>query len=216
MTPHFIIAMVVLAGASPLYGRPDKEPTADRIARLIRQLGHEEFVRREAASRELDAIGAPALDALRKASSNDDAEIRRRAELLVRTITDRIRAAVTKKELVKLQGTWWRISFEKDGRLIGGEDKSHTFTIKGDKWWTHFGGRLFNAGTISNIDVKQKHNTLDLWITEGSEIGATALYIYAVEGDTLKALLCGGPRATDFTTKPGDGRHYGIFRRVKP
>ena len=68
-----------------------KEAKADRVADLSRQLGHEEFAKREAASRELDAIGAPALDALRKAASHDDPEVRRRAEQILQAVTGRIR-----------------------------------------------------------------------------------------------------------------------------
>jgi WD40 repeat protein len=57
------------------------------ITRLIHQLGSKDFGQREAASKALEAIGAPALAPLRNAATdNDDAEIRRRAEGLVRAI----------------------------------------------------------------------------------------------------------------------------------
>jgi formylglycine-generating enzyme required for sulfatase activity len=58
---------------------PDKDAQAERIAALIRQLGHDEFARREAAGKELEAIGEPAIGALREATSDRDLEIRRRA-----------------------------------------------------------------------------------------------------------------------------------------
>jgi RNA polymerase sigma factor (sigma-70 family) len=54
-------------------------PSPERIAALIRQLGDDAFAKREAASKELEAIGVPALAALMKASASDDPEVRRRA-----------------------------------------------------------------------------------------------------------------------------------------
>jgi hypothetical protein len=73
---------------------------------------------------------------------------------------------------------------------------------------------LFQAGTVQRIEVKEKRNAIDLLITQGSGAGVTAVSIYATEGDSLKYLNCGEPRATEFVTKPGDGRHYLTFRRA--
>jgi uncharacterized protein (TIGR03067 family) len=188
---------------------------ADRVARLVKQLGHDQFAKREAASKELNAIGEPALDALRKATTEDNAEIRRRAASLRDAITGRIRAAVTRKELEKLQGAWSLVSMETNGKQIMGEDKSFIITFKGDKWSLHVNGQLSQAGTVGQIEVKTKHNAIDLPITEGVNVGTTATSIYAVEGDLLRYLYCGEPRATEFATKPGDGRIYSILRRAK-
>jgi WD40 repeat protein len=58
-------------------------PDADEIARLVKQLGDDDFARREGASKRLAAIGEPALGALQKAANSDDAEVRRRAAELV-------------------------------------------------------------------------------------------------------------------------------------
>jgi hypothetical protein len=44
------------------------ETEAERIDRLIRQLGSDSFAQREAAGKALEGIGTPALDALRKAA----------------------------------------------------------------------------------------------------------------------------------------------------
>ena len=60
------------------------------LARLIEQLGDQEFVKREAAGRALEAVGEPALDALVKAAkSNKDPEIRHRAENVIQRIRAR-------------------------------------------------------------------------------------------------------------------------------
>jgi uncharacterized protein (TIGR03067 family) len=207
------VGLAVAVGFVPVRGNPDNGADAERIAKLIKQLGSDAFAKREAANKELDAIGEPALDALRKAVASDgDAEIRRRAEQVIQAIAGR----VAKREMQKLHGTWSLVSYETDGKQIKGEDKSHIFTVKGDKWSIQVGGQVFQAGTVQRVEVKEKLNAIDLLITEGGNVGATAVSIYAVEGDSLKYLNCGDPRATEFTTKPGDGRHYLTFRRAKP
>jgi uncharacterized protein (TIGR03067 family) len=195
-----------------LPGNPRGEADAGKIARLIKQLGDEDFAKRESASKELEAIGEPALDTLRKAASDGDPEVRRRAGLVIQAIAGQI----TKRELEKLQGTWSLVSYETDGQQIKGEDRGHLFTFKGDRWSLQVGGQVFQAGTVQRVEGKVKPQGIDLLITEGSNIGGTAFSIFAVEGDSLKYLNCGAPRATEFATKPGDGRHYLTFRRTKP
>src|SRR5437762_7706495 len=66
----------MLLVASLLYLVPAAADTPD-IPRLIQQLGSPEYSEREAASNRLETIGAPALEALRKAArDSDDPEIR--------------------------------------------------------------------------------------------------------------------------------------------
>ena len=64
----------------------------ERIGKLIKQLGSAEFAEREKASKELDAIGTPALEPLQKALKSDDAEVRLRAEDLVKKIEKRLQS----------------------------------------------------------------------------------------------------------------------------
>src|SRR5262245_11422049 len=72
------------AGSPPA---PEKQADSSEIARLIHQLGSEKFTEREKASKALEKIGKRALPPLRTAASTTkDAEIRRRAESLVRSI----------------------------------------------------------------------------------------------------------------------------------
>src|SRR5712692_9316065 len=69
------------------------------IERLIPQLGSPNFAKREVAAKRLDAIGEPALDSLRKAAAHTkDAEIRRRAESLIKAIEGRIYTEVRRFE----------------------------------------------------------------------------------------------------------------------
>jgi RNA polymerase sigma factor (sigma-70 family) len=62
---------------------------ADRIDRLIRQLGSDDFTEREAATEALAKIGEPAYEPLLKALHSDDVEVRKRADGLLRAIEQR-------------------------------------------------------------------------------------------------------------------------------
>ncbi len=66
---------------------------APDVTKLIDQLGSMKFADREAAAKALDELGAPALDALRKAAKGEDAEARRRAADLVTKIERRLETA---------------------------------------------------------------------------------------------------------------------------
>ena len=59
--------------------RTINEASRARVAKLIEQLGHDDFDIREKATRELTALGAQAEPALRQAASAPDAEIADRA-----------------------------------------------------------------------------------------------------------------------------------------
>jgi hypothetical protein len=61
----------------------------EKISKLIEKMGSSDFEDREEAQKQLDAIGEPALEALKKAMSSEDTEVRRRAEELVKKIEKR-------------------------------------------------------------------------------------------------------------------------------
>jgi hypothetical protein len=71
---------------------PDKADAA-RIKKLVEQLGSGEFQQREQAAKELEAVGAPALEELRKATASADAEVKARATELVKKIERRAESA---------------------------------------------------------------------------------------------------------------------------
>jgi hypothetical protein len=85
---------VVLVAAVPS-GAADKA-SPETIAKLVEKLGSTEFSEREKATRELEALGEQALDALRKAAKGDDLETKRRAEELIKKVESR---QLTKKVL---------------------------------------------------------------------------------------------------------------------
>jgi len=65
------------------------QASPDQIKKLIDMMGSGNFEEREKASEQLDTIGVPALEALRKALKSDDAEVRRRSEELIAKIEKR-------------------------------------------------------------------------------------------------------------------------------
>ena len=101
------------------------EPNDKDIERLIKQLGSRDFRKREAARKELEAIGAPALDALRKAAvASEDLEIRRRTEQIIRAFIAKLQIRRFEGHTEGLIG----VALSPDGRyaLSGGED----FTVR--------------------------------------------------------------------------------------
>lgn len=67
-----------------------RDGDTQRIDELVQKLGSSKFAERNLAQKELEAIGAPALDALRKAAKDGDLETTKRAADLVRKLEDRI------------------------------------------------------------------------------------------------------------------------------
>ncbi len=204
-----VVGMILAAHAGTLRGDPGKETETERIARLIKQLGDDAFARREAASKELEAIGAPALAALRKAAvSSDDAEISSQAK----RIGARAAEAAAKSELAKLQGVWTVVSYKVEGKQIRGEDKRCTMTITGDKWvgkWAKDdGGVQVESGILKIVGPEKSPLAVDLVHLDGPDKGSTVYAIVGVDGDKFK--YCYRDRAedrpTEFVTKAGDTR----------
>lgn len=75
---------------SGLSAAAEPPPDASRIDRLISQLGSTKFAEREEASKALDAIGAPALPALKTGANSPDLEVKRRSGTLVKKIETRL------------------------------------------------------------------------------------------------------------------------------
>jgi WD40 repeat protein len=91
------------------------EPDPEAVGKLIEQLGHDEYARRQEASRQLQEMGAPAVPALERASrTHADPDVRLRAALVIRAITQEVWQEVRRIEGQK--GYWLnRIAFTPDG-----------------------------------------------------------------------------------------------------
>ena len=86
------LATLLLLGLAAFIAIPTgaSEPAdAKKIEQLIEKLGGDDFADREKASAELDAIGAPALGALRKATASKDVEVSKRSADLIAKIEKR-------------------------------------------------------------------------------------------------------------------------------
>jgi hypothetical protein len=83
---------LVAAVTFALPAAPAGKANEGDAARLVRQLGSRKYAEREAAARQLEALGEPALPALRRAVSEAELEVRRRAEVLVARIEQRAEA----------------------------------------------------------------------------------------------------------------------------
>jgi uncharacterized protein (TIGR03067 family) len=215
-----IVGIVLLAAPGGLLGNPPGEPVAGRVARLIEQLGHDQFAKREEASKELDAIGEPALAALRKAgASRDDPEIRRRAEKIAGDIAARLLAPLARKEIEALQGTWHSASTEAAGVRQSGENKVDRHFFAGDQWKYEDGGSVLQAATIKIVEVGDTLVKIDFIVTDGYRKGDTWVGVYERHGDELT--WCGGyvgegrTRPATLTTRPGDGYFLRSLKREK-
>lgn len=104
---YALVALALVAGVGSPRENAGQAATSDRIAALIKQLGDDEFTKREAATKELTDIGEPALAALRKAAtSSADLETRRRAERIIQTIETRAAEAAIQRQLAAFKGKW--------------------------------------------------------------------------------------------------------------
>src|SRR6516225_8929753 len=88
-----LFALFASLGIAPLHASPGKRPTPEHISQLIARLGSSKVKEREDAAATLNAIGEPALAALREATRSRDPEVCRRAEILANDIHKRVQTA---------------------------------------------------------------------------------------------------------------------------
>jgi hypothetical protein len=100
---HTLLTLVLALSwaAEPPRDGPKAAAKPAALDRLIQQLGSDDFGERQAASKALEAAGEPALPALWKAMSSEDAEVAKRASTLVESIL-----AGTKAAVERLGGEW--------------------------------------------------------------------------------------------------------------
>jgi hypothetical protein len=147
---------------------------AARIDQLITQLGSEFYAEREAASKALNRAGAPALEPLQRAcEGSDDAEIRRRAERLIKAIELRVREeralairgsklspeekGQQLKDLVKAE-----MSREEIHRLLGLPDAVSSTNHSLHDYYLHYGLAISydyyrRVESLGAIEVLEKH-----------------------------------------------------------
>src|SRR5690348_2318877 len=85
-TRFWLPALALALGLAAVTAAPAAEApkvSAERIAKLVKQLGSDDFDERDKATKELEEIGAPALEALRKAAKDGDTETKTRAAAIL-------------------------------------------------------------------------------------------------------------------------------------
>src|SRR5690349_761355 len=97
---------LALGWAAPVRGADPPKADAEQIAQLIKQLGSDEFEAREKATKDLEAIGTPALEALREAAKNGEPEVKTRATAILAKVE---KTAVAEK---LLKPTKLKLSFK--------------------------------------------------------------------------------------------------------
>jgi hypothetical protein len=96
MRSRYLFAGLIAAGLALVISLPspaDEAPSKEKIDKLIEQMGSDDFKERDKATKDLSAIGVPALEALRKAAKSDDAEVRKRAEEIIPKIETQAESA---------------------------------------------------------------------------------------------------------------------------
>jgi len=210
-----IVGVILGLWSGALQGDPSKESEPERIARLIKQLGEDAFAKREAASKELEAIGEPAVAALRKAAgSSDDVEIRRRAESVIAGL--RLRAEA--EELKKWQGEWTLVARTIEGKDVSKETIVTKMVVEG-KSYSYRGKENWNSPPFSlSLNTKESPRQFEATYEAGPGEWCAGRRgrqldhgIYKFEGDRLT--MCSAhssqARPTDFK-----GNARGIFVEI--
>ena len=118
---------------------------SEKIAKLIQQLGHEEFDLREEASEQLSAIGIPALKALEEAQKSEDEEIKSRAEKISVKLEDNFEEPHEDElHLIPLEGEEDEV--ETAEFTIKGQIEEQSFLAK-----TRYGSLEFKRADILSI-----------------------------------------------------------------
>src|SRR5437667_112635 len=83
--------------------KDNKDVNPKRIESLVKQLGAQLFRDREAAEKELEAIGAPVVDYLRRTMKDAEPEVSRRAAEIIRRLDEKaVTANILAPKKVKL------------------------------------------------------------------------------------------------------------------
>jgi WD40 repeat protein len=219
MRPCLILCLsagVILAAA------PGQKAGPAQIARLVEQLGDDDFGTREAATRRLKEIGEPALASLHKAMASKDLEVRRRAREIVSVIENRLYG-----EQLRLTGHTSDVMMV----VVAGDGK-RVLTASRDKTI-----RLWDAGTGKELRLFKGHTdrivgvalspdgkrilsgcddrTLRLWdATTGKQLDKLTGHagaVYSVAFGPKGSALSGGADQTMHHWDLKTGRNLGVF-----
>jgi uncharacterized protein (TIGR03067 family) len=121
-----------------------------------------------------------------------------------------------KKDLDKLQGTWVRVSVERNGKPAPADElKNSKLTLKGDQY-TLDDGKEKRTGTFK-LDATKTPKTLDIISASGPNKGKTLKGIYKIEDGTFTYCVAGPgkDRPTEFSAKEGSGHTLLVNKHEK-
>jgi hypothetical protein len=104
-----------------------KDEETKKIEALVKQLGDDDFARRDAAVKELDKLGDKALAQLREAAAGEDAEVRWRAQVLIGA--PRRKSTSTALELVLIPAGDFRMGSPVDEPSRNMDETLHSLAI---------------------------------------------------------------------------------------
>ena len=122
-------SLAILASGLALAVGSDQKlsPAETEVPRLVRQIGSDEFDKREEATARLKEIGESALGALHKAMMSQDAEVRRRAEDIVAAVENKLYGP--ELLLTGHMGALWKVSVSADGKRMASASHDGTARI---------------------------------------------------------------------------------------
>jgi uncharacterized protein (TIGR03067 family) len=139
------------------------------------------------------------------------------ALLLAMPAGSRADDALAKKELDQLQGTWYSLSTEEDGKASSGEDKADLHFIKGNQVIAQKGGKEISTAEI-HVEPRKPFGKVTIQMKTGDNKGKTWVGIYQVGGDSLKWCGCWkgeNDPPTVLGTRKGDKYFLRAMKRQK-
>ena len=110
-------------------------------------------------------------------------------------------------EIVKLQGTWKQIAYERDGvtEPLDEQGWKPRVTFTGSSFVVTLADSSIPIKGTYRVDPTRSPKTIDWTDTIGEDAGKTLLAIYSLEGDRFVfcAAYPGLERPTEFRTRPG-------------
>jgi hypothetical protein len=197
------------------FGPHVSDDTAKKIDDLIKQLGSDQFPQREAASKELIALGVPALRPLEAAAKSADKEVATRAKAAL----ERIRETVPEERLKAKPDD---VIHTRDGGVLVGRITNSSFRAQTE----NFGELTFKLANLRSIrsvakseaevtvEAAQFHANSEKWLDTGFMLEGDLDLIVAASGQVdLNPQNAGqavaGPEG--YNNGNNNGRPYGIL-----